>query len=53
VLHADYGTRCTTVLLVGHDGRTWISERRFDPRGQAVGQDEWPLNAGDWPAAPG
>jgi uncharacterized protein with NRDE domain len=51
VLNADYGTRCTTVLLLGHDGRTWISERRFDPRGEAVGQDEWQLNGGDWPAA--
>jgi len=53
VLNADYGTRCTTVLLVGHDGRTWISERRFDPQGRAVGQHEWQLNVGDWPAAHG
>jgi uncharacterized protein with NRDE domain len=53
VRHADYGTRCTTVLLLGHDGRTWISERRFDPQGRSVGQDEWQLNAGDWPAAQG
>jgi uncharacterized protein with NRDE domain len=51
VLNAEYGTRCTTVLLVGHDGRTWISERRFDARGEAVGQDEWQLNVGDWPVA--
>jgi uncharacterized protein with NRDE domain len=53
VLDADYGTRCTTVLLLGHDGRTWISERRYDPQGRATGQDEWQLNAGDWPAARG
>jgi uncharacterized protein with NRDE domain len=51
VLHDDYGTRCTTVLLIGHDGDTWIGERRFDPRGAAVGQNEWRLNAGEWPAA--
>jgi uncharacterized protein with NRDE domain len=51
VLNAAYGTRCTTVLLLGHDGRTWISERRFDPQGEAVGQDEWRLNGGDWPVA--
>jgi uncharacterized protein with NRDE domain len=52
VLHDDYGTRCTTVLLLGHDGSAWIGERRFDPRGATVGQDEWRLNAGEWPVAP-
>jgi uncharacterized protein with NRDE domain len=49
VLHPEYGTRCTTVLLVGHDGRTWLGERRFDPAGRATGQSEWRLNAGEWP----
>jgi uncharacterized protein with NRDE domain len=53
VLNPDYGTRCTTVLLMGHDGRTWIGERRFDPAGQATGQNEWQLNVGDWPLAAG
>ena len=51
VLNAEYGTRCTTVLLIGHNGRTWIGERRFDAQGRSVGQNEWPLNAGDWPGA--
>ncbi len=53
VLNPDYGTRCTTVLLLGHDGHSWISERRFDPQGLAVGQHEWQLNGADWPAADG
>jgi uncharacterized protein with NRDE domain len=51
VLHDDYGTRCTTVLLIDHDGGTWIGERRFDPRGAVVGQNEWRLGAGEWPVA--
>ena len=51
VLNPEYGTRCTTVLLIGHDGRTWLGERRFAPQGHAVGQDEWLLNDGDWPLA--
>ncbi|MCU0760139.1 MAG: NRDE family protein [Steroidobacteraceae bacterium] len=51
VLHPDYGTRCTTVLLVGHDGRAWLGERRFGPDGRASGQSEWRLNAGEWPLA--
>lgn len=54
VLNPDYGTRCTTVLLIDHQGRTWLGERRFDPAGQTSGQSEWRLNADDWPdsAAP-
>ena len=32
VVHERYGTRCSTVLLVEHDGRTTMSERRFDAR---------------------
>jgi uncharacterized protein with NRDE domain len=51
VLNPDYGTRCTTVLLIDHDDRTWFGERRFDPAGRASGQSEWRLNADEWPAA--
>ena len=28
---ADYGPRCSTVALVGHDGELWFEERRFGP----------------------
>ena len=51
VLNPQYGTRCTTVLLFGHDGRAWISERRFDATGATTGQSEWRLNRGEWPDA--
>jgi uncharacterized protein with NRDE domain len=37
VLHALYGTRCSTVLLAGHDGRTVAAERRFDAAGNLTG----------------
>ena len=37
VLHARYGTRCSTVLLAGHDGRTVAAERRFDDAGNLTG----------------
>ena len=37
VLHPQYGTRCSTVLLVGHDGRTVVAERRFDAAGRQTG----------------
>lgn len=37
VMHPRYGTRCSTVLLVAHDGRTVIAERRFDAAGRQTG----------------
>ena len=37
VHHAHYGTRCSTVVLVEHDGRTVVHERRFDPTGVQTG----------------
>lgn len=33
----DYGTRCSTVLLLDHSGRGLIAERQFDPAGNATG----------------
>lgn len=37
VLHERYGTRCSTILLVGHDGHTTVFERRFDASGVTTG----------------
>jgi uncharacterized protein with NRDE domain len=37
VAHEHYGTRCSTVLLTGHDGRTTLCERRFDAQGALTG----------------
>jgi uncharacterized protein with NRDE domain len=37
VAHERYGTRCSTVLLVGHGGATTMCERRFDAAGILTG----------------
>ena len=37
VVHERYGTRCSTVVLAGHDGRIAVFERRFDPAGAQSG----------------
>jgi uncharacterized protein with NRDE domain len=33
-----YGTRCSTVVAIDHDGAGWICERRFDEGGEVVGE---------------
>ncbi len=33
-----YGTRCSTVVAVGHDGHGVVIERRYDVEGQAMGE---------------
>jgi uncharacterized protein with NRDE domain len=45
----DYGTRCSTVLLLEASGACYLAERRFDPNGTQVGETEFQLNAGQWP----
>ena len=37
VRHERYGTRCSTVVLVTHDGCTTVHERRFEPTGAQSG----------------
>ena len=37
VRHPRYGTRCSTVLLAGHDGHTVVAERRYDAAGRLTG----------------
>ena len=49
VLHPEYGTRCSTVVLLESSGRLYLAERRFDPRGEAAGETEFELNPGEWP----
>jgi uncharacterized protein with NRDE domain len=50
VVHPDYGTRCSTVLLLGAAGDLILAERRFDAVGHPSGETEFSLNAGEWPA---
>jgi len=49
VLHPDYGTRSSTVLMLEPDARVYLAERRFDPGGRQVGETEYRLNPGEWP----
>lgn len=49
VLNPDYGTRCSTVLLLEPSGAGYLAERRFDPGGNPTGATEFALTAGEWP----
>ena len=49
VLHPEYGTRCSTVLLLEGDGQLQLTERRFDPAGKLSGETAFHLAAGEWP----
>jgi uncharacterized protein with NRDE domain len=49
VLHPEYGTRCSTVLLLEGNGRLQLAERRFDPAGQLTGETEFRLQPEEWP----
>lgn len=49
VVNPDYGTRCSTVLLLEPSGAGYLAERRFDPRGNQTGATEYALAAGQWP----
>lgn len=41
-----YGTRCTTVVLVEHDGDTLVMERRFDAPGRITGENQFQFKSG-------
>ncbi len=49
VLDSTYGTRCSTVLLLQASGAVYLSERRFDSRGEESGEAEYELNPLEWP----
>jgi uncharacterized protein with NRDE domain len=49
VVHDRYGTRCSTVLLVEHDGRTTMCERRFDTSGNTTGATRLEFTSADVP----
>ena len=45
----DYGTRCSTVLMLEGSGACYLAERRFTAQGTSLGETEYRLNAGEWP----
>ena len=46
VRHARYGTRCSTLAFVEHDGRTRVHERRFDAAGAQTGSSRFEFRGG-------
>jgi uncharacterized protein with NRDE domain len=38
IVSDSYGTRCSTVLAIGHDGSARFVERSFDPAGREAGE---------------
>ncbi len=48
VVHPEYGTRCSTVMLLEPGGALYLAERRFDSAGQPSGESEFRLNASGW-----
>ena len=49
VRHPEYGTRCSTVLLLDPDGAFDLIERCFDAHGNPSGETVFHLHAGEWP----
>ena len=49
VVHPLFGTRCSTLAMIGYDGSLYMQERRFDARGEVTGQSGWTLAADEWP----
>lgn len=45
----DYGTRCSTVVMVENSGAVSLTERRFGSRGTPLGETEFNLGVGEWP----
>ncbi len=41
IVMPDYGTRCTTIVLVDRKGNWSFVERRFDPAGQPAGESKF------------
>jgi uncharacterized protein with NRDE domain len=49
VLHATYGTRCSTVVAIEPGGGCYFAERRFDAGGACSGETAYRLAPGEWP----
>lgn len=49
IRHPVYGTRCSTIVAIGSDGRGTVAERRFDAAGAPSGETALGFR---WPVAP-
>jgi uncharacterized protein with NRDE domain len=49
IRNEQYGTRCSTLVLLEHSGAVTLLERRFDPSGAIVSDTDLTLRPGEWP----
>ena len=49
IISPTYGTRCSTVVTIDHDGEVRLVERNFDSAGNAAGESDYRFGI----AAPG
>lgn len=49
VSNRDYGTRCSTIVILEPSGAFSLTERRFDSTGAAIAETEFALHADEWP----
>lgn len=45
IISPEYGTRCSTVIVIHKSGRGIFSETSFNPVGIAIQRHDWPLDA--------
>jgi uncharacterized protein with NRDE domain len=45
IVHERYGTRCSTVLCIGHDGHVAVTEQRYDAGGHTIGRAAFEFQA--------
>ena len=48
VLHPEYGTRCSTIVLIEESNALHVIERSFNNEGEAVGDSTFDFGAGRW-----
>jgi uncharacterized protein with NRDE domain len=50
VVHPLFGTRCSSLVMIGYDDSLHMQERRFDAQGAITGQSSFTLPPGEWAA---
>ena len=45
IVHQRYGTRCSTVVCIAHDGRVAVTEQRYDAGGRTIGRAAFEFQA--------
>jgi uncharacterized protein with NRDE domain len=48
IRNEDYGTRCSTIVLLEPSGAVSLTERRFDSGGNVIGDTECSLRSDEW-----